>query len=133
MDLMISSNEMGSAFGGVTSILSSSTFMLLLLLPYMGNFILTLVAKWNILEKAGVSGWAALIPFYGKYCFYETAWDNGWYFLTSYIPGLNYVFSVITMVKLSCRFEKNSVFALGLVVLEPIFLAILGFDDSEYA
>lgn len=122
----------GTILGALTSVLSTSTLITLFALPYLGSFILSIVAKWNILEKAGEYGWKALIPFYGRFCFYDITWDNGWYSLCSYIPGLSYVFNVITMVKLSCRFEKNSAFSLGLIFLEPIFLAILGFDESEY-
>lgn len=125
-----------SPFASLDSVLSGTVPMLLLfvflILPYLGGFILTLTAKWNILEKAGEPGWAALVPFYGNYLFYDITWNNGWFFLGSYVPGVNYVFHVITMVKLSGRFAKNSVFTLGLLLFEPIFLTILGFDDSEF-
>lgn len=91
-----------------------------------------IVAKWNIFEKADEPGWAAIVPFYGNYIFHYITWGNGWWFLTSFIPGISLVVKVITMVKLSCSFGKNSVFTLGLMLYPPIFLAILGFDDSEY-
>lgn len=116
---------------GMTTALSSGA-MLLIALPLMSSFILAIVSKWNIFEKAGAQGWAALVPFYGRYVLYGLTWGKGIYFLASYIPGVSYVMNVITMVKLSCAFDKNSVFAAGLVFCEPIFLAILGFDDSEY-
>lgn len=112
--------------------LGNPIIILLALLPFMGKFILTIVSKWNILEKAGESGWTALVPFYGNYLFHDIIWDNGWYFLASYVPGISYVVGVISKVKLSNHFDKNSVFALGLVLFEPVFLAILAFDESDY-
>lgn len=120
--------EMPSLF----HILSSKVFLLFFILSFSGCFILKIASKWCILEKAGETGWAALVPFYGNYRFHDITWDNGWVFLASYIPGVNYALKIITMVKLSCRFDKNSMFTLGLVVFEPVFLAILGFDDSEF-
>lgn len=125
--------KMITTLPNLTGVLSSSGFLLIILLSFLGTFLLKIVAKWNILDKAGEPGWASLIPFYGNYCFYDITWDNGWISFASYIPGVSYVLSVITKVKLSCRFEKNSVFTLGLVLFEPVFLAILGFDESEYS
>lgn len=126
---------MTTGLSGLLSALTSGTLIVILLfvlLPSLSAFILTLVAKWQIFEKAGCSGWKVLIPFYGRFCFYDLTWYNGWFSLLSYIPVLDVVFHIITMVKLSCCFEKNSVFSLGLVFFEPLFLAILGFDESEY-
>lgn len=121
-----------ASFSSISDIIPLIPLLFVFILPYLGGFILKITAKWNILEKAGEPGWAALVPFYGNYLFYDITWNNGWFFLGSYVPGVNYVFHVITMVKLSGRFAKNSVFTLGLVLFEPIFLAILGFDDSEF-
>lgn len=124
-----------TGLSGLLGALTSGTLtliLLLVLLPRLSAFILTLASKWQIFEKAGCSGWKVLIPFYSRFCFYDITWENGWFSLASYIPGLAAVFHIITMVKLSCCFEKNSVFALGLVFFEPLFLAILGFDDSEF-
>lgn len=134
MDPVTATPEVITTLPSLSSILHPNGLLLILfVLPLLGSFFLKIVAKWSILEKAGESGWAALIPFYGNYCFYDITWDNGWISLASYIPGVSYVLDVITKVKLSCRFEKNSIFTLGLVLFEPVFLAILGFDESEYS
>lgn len=132
MDPVTTSLEMPTLMQSLLGIFSSKAFLLIFALSFSGCFILKIASKWCILEKAGERGWAALVPFYGNYCFHDITWDNGWVFLASYIPGVNYALNVITMVKLSCRFDKNSVFTLGLVAFEPVFLAILGFDDSEF-
>lgn len=123
--------EMSELFSGIANLFTTTT-LLLLLLPFTGVLILKLAAKWNILEKAGEPGWIAIIPFYGNYMYYDITWDNGLFFLLSYIPGVSYAADIITKVKLSARFDKDSWFTLGLVLFEPVFLAILGFDDSEF-
>ena len=131
MDLLTPATEFPSAFSSVSS---GTTAIILLFTVFflMSGTILQIVAKWNIFDKADEPGWAAIVPFYGNYIFHYITWGNGWWFLASFIPGISFVVKVITMVKLSCSFDKNSVFTLGLMLYPPIFLAILGFDDSEY-
>ena len=127
-----SSGVFDSIFGGFFDSSLGLVAIILIVLAFLGPIILKIVAKWRIFEKAGEYGWASLIPFYNNYIFHEITWENGWLFLTSYVPGLNYVIKVISYIKLCKGFDKNPVFALGLLVQEPIFLAILAFDDCEY-
>ena len=94
------SNNTASPLDGISSSLTILC-VILILLPLLSGFILTIVAKWNIFEKAGENGWAALVPFYNRYVFYYITWGNGIYFLASLIPGVSYVMNVISMVKLS--------------------------------
>lgn len=131
MDLLTPTTDFSSAFSNTSS---GATAIIILFAVFflMSGTILQIVAKWNIFEKADEPGWAAIVPFYGNYIFHYIAWGNGWWFLASFIPGISFVVKVITMVKLSCSVDKNSVFTLGLMLYPPIFLAILGFDDSEY-
>ena len=46
---------------------------------YMIVFLLLLtiqiVSNWKVFEKAGESGWKALIPVYSEYILYRIAWD----------------------------------------------------------
>ena len=130
MDLFLGNEALNEAMGALTML--GAVWVGIIALSCSGVLILTVVAKWNIFEKAELHGWSALVPFYGKYVLYKMTWGKGFWFLLSYIPGVSYVMNVITMVKLSCAFDKNSVFAVGLIFWPPIFLAILGFDDSDY-
>lgn len=123
--------QLDSLFSTVTDVFIT-VFLFFTLLSLFSTYILKVVAKWQIFKKADENGWAALIPFYNRYVFYTMVWGNGNYFLASYIPGISYVMHIISMVKLSTCFEKNGVFAFGLIFWEPLFLAILGFDESEY-
>lgn len=94
--------------------------------------ILQIVSKWKIFSKAGEHGWAALIPFYSTYVLYKITWENGLFFLLSYIPCLNIIVTIMTNMKLAAVFGKGDGFAIGLSLLGIIFYPILAFDNSEY-
>ncbi len=94
--------------------------------------VLGVIAMWKIFEKAGEPGWAAIIPFYNLYVLFKITWGNGWKFLFLLIPIANFVFAIITMVKLAKAFGKSGGFAVGLVFLSIIFYCILAFDQSIY-
>ena len=124
----------GSLFDSSLSSLSESSLTILAIVAIvsLAVFILQIVAKWKIFNKAGEHGWAALIPFYNTYVLYKITWENGLFFLLSYIPCLNVIVTVMTNMKLSAVFGKSDGFAIGLSLLGFIFYPILAFDSSEY-
>ncbi len=99
---------------------------------YLAVAVLGIVAMWKIFEKAGEPGWAAIIPFYNLYVLFKITWGNGWKFLFLLIPIANFVFLIITMVKLAKAFGKSGGFAVGLIFLSVIFYCILAFGDAQY-
>jgi len=99
---------------------------------YLAIAVLGIVAMWKIFEKAGEPGWAAIIPFYNLYVLFKITWGNGWKFLFLLIPIANFVFLIITMVKLAKAFGKSGGFAVGLIFLSVIFYCILAFGDAQY-
>ncbi|HNX65000.1 MAG TPA: DUF5684 domain-containing protein, partial [Oscillospiraceae bacterium] len=86
----------------------------------------------KILVKAGEPGWACIVPFYSTYVLFKITWGNGWLFLLTLIPFVNFVILIITYVKLAQAFGKGGGFAAGLILLSFIFLPILAFDSSDY-
>lgn len=124
----------GSLFDSSLSSLSESSLTILAIVAIVSLviFILQIVAKWKIFDKAGERGWAALVPFYSTYVLYKITWENGLFFLLSYIPCLNVIVTVMTNMKLSAVFGKNDGFAIGLSLLGFIFYPVLAFDSSEY-
>lgn len=124
----------GSLFDSSLSSLSESSLTILSIVAIVSLviFILQIVAKWKIFDKAGERGWAALVPFYSTYVLYKITWENGLFFLLSYIPCLNVIVTVMTNMKLSAVFGKNDGFAIGLSLLGFIFYPVLAFDSSEY-
>ena len=102
------------------------------LLFYLALCVLMIIAQWKIFEKAGEAGWKILIPFYNSYIIFRIAWGKPLYFLLMFIPFVNVVVGIILTLKLSKAFGKSTGFFLGLLFLQPIFMLILGFDNSKY-
>ena len=105
-------------------------FFLVTMLISLVIFVLTLVAMWKIFVKAGKPGWACIVPFYSQYCLFDIAWGNGWLFLLCFIPCVNFVVMIMLYLKLARAFGKGTGF--GLILLNTIFILILGLGDARY-
>ena len=120
-------------------------------------WILQIIANWNIFTKAGEAGWKSLIPIYGDYVSYKIAWQTSYFRLSfilgivaSYVSSANLnesifltviatllriviaVINIMYCIKLSRAFGHGIGFAIGLILLQPIFLLILGFGSDQY-
>jgi len=95
-------------------------------------FILTVVGLWRVFEKAGRPGWEALIPFYNIYILLKVVGKPGWWLVFFFIPIANLVMLIWVSNLLAKSFGQNTLFTVGLVLLAPIFLLILGFGDFTY-
>lgn len=120
-------------------------------------WILQIIANWNIFTKAGEAGWKTLIPIYGDYVSYKIAWQTSYFWLSfilgivaSYVSSANLnesmflamiatllriviaVINIMYCIKLSRAFGHGIGFAIGLILLQPIFLLILGFGSDPY-
>ena len=114
--------------GGITA---GVFFMYILFVLAVAVF--SIVIMWRIFEKAGEHGWAAIIPFYQNYVLFKITWGQGWLFLLLFLPIINIVTCIITMIKLAKAFNKDGAFAVGLIFLNIIFLAILAFGEARYS
>ena len=95
--------------------------------------IVTIAATWKVMKKAGKPGWVSLIPFYNTYMLFDIVYPgNGIKFLFLLIPFYNIYVLIKYQIDLAKAFGQSSVFAVGLIFLGPIFMAILGFGSSEY-
>ena len=84
-------------------------------------------------RKAGKPGWAAIIPIYNTYVFFEIAEGNGVKMFLSLIPIIGFIFPIIVTIKLAKAFGKGTGFGLGLLFFAPICYPILAFSkDTEY-
>lgn len=120
-------------------------------------WILQIIANWNIFTKAGEAEWKSLIPIYGDYVSYKIAWQTSYFWLNfilgillSYVSNANLnesmflslivillkialtVINIMYCVKLARAFGRGIGFAIGLILLQPIFLLILGFGSDQY-
>lgn len=111
---------------GVIALLG--TYMILILVIA----VIMIIANWKVFTKAGKPGWASIIPLYNMYVMFEIAGMNGWMFLLTFIPIVNIIIQIMLYLNLAKKFGKSTGFAIGLILLNPIFLLMLAFGNAEY-
>ena len=122
-----SASEAGGLFAGIMAFLAVTWFFCLAIM------IIMIVGMWKMFEKAGREGWKSIIPIYNMYVLTEIAGLNGWLFLLCLIPGVGaLVWTIMVSLKLAPAFGKDTAFAIGLILLSPIFYLILGFGSAKY-
>ncbi len=82
----------------------------------------------------GYQGWEVLIPFYSNYVLFEGVYGygSGWKFLLLFIPIVNFVIMIKLYIDLAKGFGQGGGFAVGLILLPPIFMCILAFGDYDF-
>lgn len=103
-----------------------------LIVVYVLFIALLLVSMWKIYTKAGKPGWAILIPIYNLIVLLEIVGKPIWWILLFLIPGVNIVFLIWTYNLLSLSFGKDEGFTVGLLLLAPVFVPILGLGKATY-
>lgn len=106
--------------------------MLIFFILILAIVVLMIAGNWKMFVKAGHPGWAAIIPIYNYYIMCKIVGRPGWWVILLLIPYLNFIFLIIIMLDLAKSFAKGVGFAIGLILLSPIFICILGFGDAEY-
>ena len=109
--------------------------------------ILVLIANYKIMQKMGHDGYKGLIPVVNIYLMMEkievsTKWLLVFTFgsVVAAIPLIGWLvlavamvyFAVIYSMSLARSFGKSDGFGIGLLLLNPIFMCILGFGKSEF-
>ena len=101
--------------------------------------IVSLIGMWKVFTKAGEAGWKCLIPIYNMVILFKIAGISPWFvlgYLATIIPVVGYLvaigITIYAMINLAKSFGKSGGFAVGLILLEPIFICILGFGSAEY-
>ena len=94
--------------------------------------VIMIVALWKIFTKAGQPGWASIIPFYNLYIMLKIVGRPGWWLILFFIPFVNLVVGIMLSLDTAKAFGKDTLFAIGLILLGPIFYPILAFGDARY-
>lgn len=109
--------------------------------------LMKIIGTWRILSKANQPGWGAIIPFYNTYLLCKISGVNPWWIVIClFSPILNVIpivgalacgmvsiyFMILLNVSLARSFKKDDSFAIGLILLAPIFYLVLGCGNSEY-
>lgn len=119
-----------AAAAGVGFIGGFFTFLMILII--LACVVLTIIAQWKIFTKAGKEGWKSLIPIYNTYTLLQILNMEPLLCLLMLLPVSNFMLSIVMDVKLAKSFGKGTGFAIGLILLGPIFYMILGFGDAKY-
>jgi uncharacterized membrane protein YoaK (UPF0700 family) len=99
---------------------------------WLAFIVIAAIGAWKTYEKAGKPGWAAIIPIYNLIVLCEIVGKPVWWFLLMFVPCVNFVFIIWVYNLLSKSFGKSEGFTVGLFLLNPIFMMILGFGDAVY-
>jgi len=117
-------------------------------------FILDLAAKYKTFEKMGLPGWKALIPVYNQVMVFDKVWDINYGLIMAAATVLGSILSslensmlstvgdlimvavavlwFLCLLRLSKAFGRGAAFALGLLLLSPVFFGILGFGQDQF-
>lgn len=136
---------LGAAAGGLA--VGALVFFGIILLICLVIAIVQIIATWKILVKGGKPGWGALIPVYNQYLLCDMVGVNPWWILIVFIGGLisfipifgsllsfaiSIYFTILLNVSLARAFGKEDSYAIGLILLAPVFYAILGFGKDKF-
>ena len=94
--------------------------------------VLMVAAFWKIFVKAGQPGWAAIIPIYNAIVLLKIVGRPLWWLLLMLIPFVGLIFAFIVVFDLARAFGKGGAFALGMIILGPIFYPVLAWSDAKY-
>jgi len=87
---------------------------------------------WKLFVKMGRQGWEGIIPFYNNWVVVQLMGRPVWVFILWIIPCTAIVGHIMISLDMARKFGKSQAFAIGLILLAPIFYAILAFDDSRF-
>lgn len=123
---------------------------------YGACYVIRVIAEWRIFSKAGEKGWKTFIPFYNVYTEYKLTSNMKWFAIYMFavifaallqefageaeihktLTAIANAFVSIVTVKrwysLSKAFGKGIGFTIGLALLHPLFIVILGIGKSKY-
>jgi len=112
-------------------------FLAVLFVFLIAFYVFTAICLMKIFKKAGRDdAWAAWIPIYNMYVFYEVAGRPGWWVFLGFIPFVGGIVSLVTTIIASIdmakSFGKETAYGLLLAFLPIIGYPMLAFGSAEY-
>lgn len=109
-----------------------AAIMGVMLLPSLIVSVFMLIVMWKFFKKLGEPGWKCIIPIYNIIVMMQKVGMNPIWILGYCVPILNILISIATMIRISQAFGKDTGFVIGLILLSPVFMAILAFGSATY-
>ncbi len=105
--------------------------MNLLIIFFILGVVLPFVGLYKIFEKAGYTGWHALVPFYNYTIWLKIIGKPKWWIIFLVIPFINMIALLLMRADLANQFGKRSfVHHLGAWLFPFIYLPYLGFNPK---
>jgi len=106
---------------------------MIVLLIQLAMSVASIAGLWKIFEKFGEPGWAAIIPIYNIYIMFKIIGWEPIKILFLLIPLFNIYIMFMAYKELAAKFGKDSVYAIGMLLLPFVFLPLLGFNEEVVA
>lgn len=104
---------------------------LLFTLVYLAFIAAVVVGAWKTFVKAGLPGWASIVPIYNLYLLWQMTGKPISWFILMFVPCVNIVFLILIMIEVAKAYGKGPGIGVLLVILGIGWL-ILGFGDAKY-
>ena len=95
-------------------------------------YVVFVIGTWKVFSKAGRPGWWSIIPILNVIVLLQISGRSGWWVLGYLVPILNLFVHIRWGIEMAHAYGRGIGFAIGLILLEPLFLVILGFSDARY-
>lgn len=99
---------------------------------FVVGFLINGFAWMGVFKKAGYDGWKAFIPLYSTWIIVKITGRPESHFWFTFIPYFNIYMLIVIYNDVAKSFGKDTGFTVGLVLLPPIFAAILSYGDAKY-
>jgi Family of unknown function (DUF5684) len=99
---------------------------------WLAIYVVLVVGTWRVFRKADRPGWWSIIPLWNAIVLLQITGRSGWWVLGYFVPLLNLFVHIRWGIEMAQSYGRGIGFAIGLILLEPLFLVILGFDGSRY-
>lgn len=120
--------EQGETWAAITKIAIPAIIVLIVL------YVAYAAACWFVFKKARYESWKALIPVYNWFIMFQIVGYSKWLSLLMIIPIVNIGFFIWMCLGLAKAFSQSQGFAVGLVLLNPVFMWFLALGKQyEYA
>lgn len=118
-------------FGAATAAVSAIAWII-----SIAASVISIIAMWKVFKKAGRGGWEAIVPFYNIYTLLEISGIPGSKMFLGFIPAAGIVILIVYLIKaaisLNQKFRKPGGFAVLLILVPVVGMAILGFGKDKY-
>ena len=91
-------------------------------------YVLCLISRWKVFDKAGIAGWKSLIPIYSDYCTFKIAWKTSFFWIV-FVVG---IISAFVSGNISGYTEAGEAVPMLLSLLSTVSIKIISSILSIY-